>query len=117
MAIDQFTDKSGKQWTVVPAPRYIDGTQGQKLLDTVQELLELGVLRVALNLADTRVVNSIGISRLMQVIEAFIKQNGSIAFCGPNNTIAKTLRIMGLFQKAHLVDSVEAASEVLPPSI
>jgi anti-anti-sigma factor len=116
MAISQFTDKSGQQWVVIPAPEYIDGTNGQKLLDLAQKLLEKGAARVALDLAGTRVVNSIGISRFIQMVETFAQEGGVIAFCGPNDTISRTFRIMGLLQKAHLVDSVEQAEKLLPLS-
>ena len=116
MNISQFTDRSGQQWVVIPAPQYIDGTHGQQLLDLAQKLLKKGAARVALNLADTRVVNSIGISRFIQLVETFAQEGGAIAFCGPNKTIAKTLQIMGLLQKAHLVASVEQAEKLLPLS-
>ena len=105
--IKQIVDPQGRQWVVLPAPPYIDGGSGQKLLDISLRLIEEGVSHLALDMGNTRVVNSIGISRLIQMIEMLEERNGTLAFCTPNKTIAKTFRIMGLLRKAALYTSVE----------
>ena len=106
--VEQFTDPTGRCWVAVPAPDYVDGQRGQRLLEACLRLMENGVNHVAVNLELTRVVNSVGVSRLIELVEAFAKQPGaSVAFCTSNPVISKTFRIMGLAQKASLLDSVE----------
>ena len=112
--MERFTDQAGHLWGVLSGPSYIDGTAGQHLLDTSLQLLEQGYTRIVLNLEGTRVVNSIGISRFILMIETFDRHNGAVAFCGINQTIAKTFRMMGLLQKVALFGSLQDAIERLP---
>ncbi len=112
---EQFTDPTGRAWVAVPAPDYVDGQRGQRLLEVCLQLMEKGVNHVALNLEQTRVVNSVGVSRLIELVEAFAKQSGtSVAFCTSNPVISKTFRIMGLAQKASLLDSVATLKNMGP---
>ncbi|MDP6040951.1 MAG: STAS domain-containing protein [Candidatus Latescibacteria bacterium] len=110
----QFRDREGQQWIALTGDAYIDGNSGQRILDLALVLLEKGLPRVAVDLSPTRVVNSVGISRFIQMVETF--ESGNIAFCGASNAVAKTLRIMGLLQKAVLCDSIEEAATTLPLS-
>lgn len=110
----QFKDREGQQWVALAGEAYIDGTSGQRILDLSLLFLEKGLPRVAVDLSPTRVVNSVGISRFIQMVETFEIKGGNIAFCGANNAVAKTLRIMGLLQKAVLCDSIEEAATTLP---
>ena len=115
--VEQFPDPTGRRWVAVPAPDYIDGQRGQKLLEVCLRLLENGVNHLAVNLEQTRVVNSVGVSRLIELVEAFAEQPGTtLAFCTTNPLISKTFRIMGLAQKASLFDSVEDLKNAGPDS-
>ena len=105
--IEQFTDRRGHQWVVLPGPKYIDGNSGQKLLDLSLLLLDKGANHLALNMADTHVVNSVGFSRLIELVEAYGQHGGAVAFCTTNPLIVKTLRMMGLMTKATLYGSVQ----------
>lgn len=62
-----------------------------------------------LNLTDCALANSVGISFLIEVLEANKEAGGHLAFCCVSRTIAKTLQIMGLLQTATLHDTEEAA--------
>ena len=111
-----FLDRNNQQWIVLPGEPYIDGNSGQKILDLALKILDQGLCRVAIDLSPTRVVNSVGISRFIHMIEAFEPKGGHIAFCGPNPAVTKTLRIMGLLHKSALFASVEEAATTLPHS-
>ena len=52
--------------------------------------------QLLLNLRDTKIVNSIGISILIEIIEKMIDKGGKIAFCCLTPVIHKTFQIMGL---------------------
>ena len=111
-----FVDRENQQWIVLPGEPYIDGKSGQKILDLATKVLDQGLTRIAIDLSPTRVVNSVGISRFILMIETFKPKGGQIAFCGPNSGVAKTLRIMGLLQKSALFASIEEAAATLPRS-
>ena len=66
-----------------------------------------------LNLENSRVINSIGISILIEVIEKVKAHEGKVAFCSVTTNIAKTFRIMGLLKASTIPDSEEEAIAAL----
>ena len=68
-----------------------------------------GVRTLLLNLRETKIVNSIGISILIEIIEKMIDKDGKIAFCCLTPVIHKTFQIMGLANYATIFDNEEAA--------
>jgi anti-anti-sigma regulatory factor len=55
------------------------------------------------------VINSIGISILIEIIEKMQEAHGTLAFCHLTRTIQKTFTIMGLTQYAALFDTEDDA--------
>ena len=72
-------------------------------------LVDEGVRKLVLNLENCEIVNSMGISFLIEVLEKVTDLGGKLAFCCVGATIAKTLQIMGLRQKASLHDTEDQA--------
>ena len=103
----QIKDTIGNAWLVVDSPRYFDGNTGQKLLDAVKKLAEGGVIRFAFDMTETQVVNSVGVSRLIEIIELCDQKAGGVAFCTTRPILLKTFKIMGLLLKARVVDAVD----------
>jgi len=92
---------------IIKTEGYINNAGGEKI---VQELgKHTGVNKLILNLEKSKVVNSIGISHLIEVIEKLNQINGKLIFTNLDPTIEKTFSIMGLFQFADKADSVESA--------
>lgn len=92
---------------VIKTDGYINNTGGEQI---VQEFSKhSGVNKLILNLEKSKVVNSIGISHLIEVIEKLNQENGKLVFTNLDPTIEKTFTIMGLFQFAGKADTVEAA--------
>ena len=81
---------------------YVNDVGGEKISHIVDEYLQQGRKKYVLNLDKSNVVNSIGISILIEVIEKLEEEGGTIAFCHLTNTIAKTFNIMGLTQFAKI---------------
>ncbi len=79
---------------------YINNQGGEKIARQAYELIDQGVRELLLNLAGTKIVNSIGISILIEIIEKMIEVQGRLAFCNLTPTIEKTFQIMGLAQYA-----------------
>jgi anti-anti-sigma factor len=101
--ISELQDKT----LIIITEGYINNTGGEKIVRELQKYT--GVNKVVLNLEKSKVVNSIGISHLIEVIEKLNQVNGKLIFTNLDPTIEKTFSIMGLFQFAEKADSVESA--------
>jgi anti-anti-sigma factor len=94
---------------VIYTDGYINNQGGEEIARLANELIEKGHTRLLLNLAKTKIVNSIGISILIEIIETMIKIDGKLAFCCLTPTIEKTFHIMGLAQYAGIYPDEENA--------
>jgi anti-anti-sigma factor len=92
---------------IIKTEGYINNIGGEKIVQEFSKYPEVN--KLVLNLENSKVVNSIGISHLIEVIEKLSQSNGKLVFTNLDPTIEKTFSIMGLFQFAEKADSVEAA--------
>jgi anti-anti-sigma factor len=92
---------------------YINNQGGEEIARQAYSHLESGVRALILNLERTRIVNSIGISILIEVLEKVMDRNGRLAFCGLTPTIDKTFRIMGLAQYAAIYPTESEALQAV----
>ena len=88
---------------------YINNQGGEEIARVSYELIEDGATTLLLNLAGTKIVNSIGISILIEIIEKMLEIDGRLAFCNLTPTIEKTFHIMGLAQYAGVFPDEETA--------
>jgi len=88
---------------------YINNVGGEEIAVRAYELMDADVRTLLLNLRDTKIVNSIGISILIEIIEKMIDKGGTIAFCCLTPVIHKTFQIMGLANYARIFENEEAA--------
>jgi anti-anti-sigma factor len=88
---------------------YINNQGGEEIARQAYAQLETGARALVLNLEKTRIVNSIGISILIEVLEKVMDRKGVLAFCALTPTIDKTFRIMGLAQYAAIYPTQEEA--------
>jgi anti-anti-sigma factor len=98
---------------VVRTEGYINREGGEEIERCIQKFLDEGVTRIVLNLEKTKIVNSIGISILIEILEKLMEKSGALAFCRLTPTIDKTFRIMGLAQYAGIYPTEEAAREAM----
>lgn len=96
------TETFGK-FAVVRSNGYINNLGGEKIAQECRVLMNQGVNELILNLKDSSIVNSIGISILIEVIEEILNKKGKLAFSDLTPTVAKTFKIMGLLQFADLL--------------
>jgi anti-anti-sigma factor len=89
---------------------YINNVGGEEIANRAYELMDGGVRTLLLNLRETKIVNSIGISILIEIIEKMMEKGGRIAFCCLTPVIHKTFQIMGLANYAKIFSSEEEAS-------
>ncbi len=101
--ISELHDKT----LVIKTEGYINNIGGEKIVQEFSKYPDIS--RLVLNLEKSKVVNSIGISHLIEVIEKLSQTDGKLVFTNLDPTIEKTFSIMGLFQFADKADSVETA--------
>jgi len=88
---------------------YINNVAGEKIIAEFSKNFSGSMNKVVMDLGKSKVVNSIGISYLIDIIEKLNESNGKLVFTSLDPTIEKTFNIMGIFQFAQKADSVEAA--------
>jgi anti-anti-sigma factor len=93
---------------------YINNVGGEEIANRAYELMDADVKTLLLNLRETKIVNSIGISILIEIIEKMIEKGGQIGFCCLTPVIHKTFQIMGLANYAKIFDNEETAARELP---
>ncbi|MDX1643715.1 MAG: STAS domain-containing protein [Thermoanaerobaculia bacterium] len=94
---------------VIYTEGYINNQGGEEIARVAYELIDEGEKVLLLNLRGTKIVNSIGISILIEIIEKMIEIDGKLAFCCLTPTIEKTFHIMGLAQYAGVYEDEEQA--------
>lgn len=104
------------QLAVIEVAGYINNEAGEAIAATARQLVESGYRTLLFDLEATRIINSIGISLLLEVLELVLEVKGTLAFCCLSPSIAKTFQIMGLAQYAHVYESRAAALAGLAPS-
>jgi anti-anti-sigma factor len=98
---------------VVYTEGYINNQGGEEIARIAYQLVDDGFKTLLLNLSGTKIVNSIGISILIEIIEKMLEIEGRLAFCSLTPTIEKTFHIMGLAQYAGIYKDEPAAVEEL----
>jgi anti-anti-sigma factor len=88
---------------------YINNAGGEEIARQAYVLMGGGVNRLLLDLEKTKIVNSIGISILIEILEKILDAGGRLAFCRLTPTIEKTFQIMGLAQYARIFAASEPA--------
>ena len=88
---------------------YINNIAGERISNEFTKYKDDQVQKVIMDLKESKVVNSIGISYLIEIIEKLNDSSGKLYFTNLDPTIEKTFNIMGLFQFAEKADSVEDA--------
>jgi anti-anti-sigma factor len=68
-----------------------------------------GQTKFLINMAGTKIVNSIGVSILIEIIEKLQEVNGKIGYYNLAPIVSKTFTIMGLTKYSSVFDSEEVA--------
>ncbi len=85
---------------VIHTQGYIDDQGGEQIASAASQVIDDGYRVLLLDLAGTSIVNSIGISILIEIVEKLTEVDGKLAFCCLTPTIQKTFEIVGLTQYA-----------------
>jgi anti-anti-sigma factor len=101
-------DRRGANGAVLYTKGYINNVGGEEIANRAYELMDGEVRSLLLNLRETKIVNSIGISILIEIIEKMIDKGGKIGFCCLTPVIHKTFQIMGLANYASIYNDEES---------
>ena len=96
---------------VMKTEGYINNTAGEKMVNEFTNKFDGTMNKVVIDLERSKMINSIGISYLLEIIETLNEKDGKLVFVNLDPTIEKTFKIMGLFQFASKADSLSSALE------
>jgi len=97
---------------IIRTPEYVNKESGENIVEEFNKHFDQGIKRLVIDMVDSSVVNSIGISFLIEILEKLNDVDGKMVFCNLDPSIEKTLKIMGLFNFAATAETVETAVKV-----
>ena len=92
---------------VVTTNGYLNNYGGEQVASVCLQKISEGKRKFLINVEKTAMVNSIGVSILIEVIEELQGTNGKIAFCNTAPIVEKTFNIMGISKYAKIYASEE----------
>ena len=110
-SIKNIEDKNGV--IVISTSGYFNNVAGEAVLEIFNEKIDSGSKNFLVDMADSKVVNSIGVSILIEIIEKLQGVDGKLAFCNLAGIVEKTFNIMGLTKYCEVFDSVDSGVEKL----
>ena len=109
----QVTVKEAGDVVVLTTDGYLNNIGGEKISEVCDSHMESGKNTFLIILEKTSVVNSIGVSILIEIIEKLQVVNGVMAFTNLAGIVEKTFNIMGITKYCEVYDSVDSALEKL----
>lgn len=93
---------------IYPGP-YLNQLRGEDVEKQCEELLANGVRRIVINFEDTELINSIGISILLGVIESVNHTQGKLVLSNLNASNRELFEMLGLMSHVEMMDTEEVA--------
>jgi len=81
---------------IIETDGYLNNVGGEKVSEACYEKMESGKKHFLLNLEKSKVVNSIGVSILIEIIEKLQDVDGKLGYYNLAPIVEKTFNIMGL---------------------
>ena len=88
---------------------YLNQLRGQSIERQCQEFLATGVRRIVINFEETELINSIGISILLGVIESVNRAQGMLVLSNLNASNRELFEMLGLMSHVEMADTEEIA--------
>ncbi len=104
-------DESGT--LVVYVGGYLNSSLGEEVEKIVGSRVDGGMRRLLLNFGQTRMVNSIGISFIIGVVEKVMEERGRLAFCEVSRINRDLFQVTGLAKHVRSFDTEKEALEFL----
>lgn len=103
--MEAVTGTLNGQVFVISCAGYLNMEVGDEISKICTQEIDKGVTNFLINLENTKMVNSIGVSILIEIIEKLQDVDGKLGFCNLAPIVEKTFKIMGLTQYATLYES------------
>ena len=94
---------------IIETNGYLNNVGGEKISEECYKEIENGKKLFLLNLENSKVVNSIGVSILIEIIEKLQDVDGKLGYYNLAPIVEKTFNIMGLSKYSTIYNSEEEA--------
>tara|TARA_Y100001935_G_C17220282_1_gene464918 strand:- start:342 stop:686 length:345 start_codon:yes stop_codon:yes gene_type:complete len=94
---------------IIETSGYLNNVGGEKISEECYKEIENGKKLFLLNLENSKVVNSIGVSILIEIIEKLQDVEGKLGYYNLAPIVEKTFNIMGLSKYSTIYSSEEEA--------
>lgn len=105
--------RGGVDVAVVYAGDYVNKMSGQRIERECRTSLERGCRALVINFKDTELVNSIGVSILLGIVDIAERGGARLVFTNLNRHNQKLFELLGLTRCVALAESEEAALSTL----
>ena len=99
------TREAGEGVSVVYVNGYLNDLMGEQVERAVCDLLEAGRHGIVLDFTETRLINSIGISFLIGIVDQMRERNGTLAFCSLARIHREIFQVTGVSRYIRIFDS------------
>ena len=103
-----LTTKKEGEILIIKTDGYLNNVGGEKIAEACYENIDSGTKNILLDLENSKVVNSIGVSILIEIIEKLQEVDGKLAYCNLASIVDKTFNIMGLTKYSTIYKDEEA---------
>lgn len=93
---------------IYPGP-YLNQLRGERIERRCLEMLDSGIRNLVINFEETELVNSIGISLLLGVIEAVEETTGKVILTNLNSSNRDLFEVLGILSKVEVLGTEEIA--------
>lgn len=101
--------KEANQIVIIETDGYLNNEGGEAISAICYEKMGSGQNKFLINMAGTKVVNSIGVSILIEIIEKLQEVDGKIGYYNLAPIVSKTFNIMGLTKYSTVFATEEEA--------
>jgi anti-anti-sigma factor len=93
---------------IYPGP-YLNQLRGENIESQCQEFLANGVRHIVINFEETELINSIGISILLSVIDSVNNAQGALLLSNLNASNRELFEMLGLMSHVEMAETEESA--------
>ncbi|HSQ20678.1 MAG TPA: STAS domain-containing protein [Blastocatellia bacterium] len=109
MSVAEIKARLVEDAAVIYPGSYLNQLRGERIESKCREFLTSGVRRIVINFEETELINSIGISILLGVIESVNHAQGALVLSNLNASNRELFEMLGLMSHVEIVDTEEIA--------
>jgi anti-anti-sigma factor len=110
--IEIETSLVGGAAVIYPGP-YLNQLRGEAIEDCCRDLLDQGIRQIVVSFEKTELINSIGISILLGVIEVVNEARGTLVLSNMNSSSRELFEMLGLLGHVKVEETVTSALQAL----